>query len=833
MEKCMKKKNINSVSIQSEQKTRLLLLAALFVSCLLIFRKYIFGDRFYVFNDIGSDTWQLYTMQFTSIVNRLRAGNFALWDFTNGFGVNQFNLNLFDPSLMLLYGLGYLLGPQKLLSYLVWTEILKILLAGWVFYWYLSCFSFGKQAKYVSAYAYGLSGYLLVWGQHYQFGMVTIYFPLMLFFCEKFLAGKRSRGWFPAAVFLSAIYSSYFTYMSLAGLGLYLLVRVCMEDDWTWKKRWAKFFGGCGCILLGLGMGMVVFLPMASALMNVSSRIGAGNSGIVSWLKESFSPYSFAYYKSLLMRFFSSNLQTTYNIVPGAWNFAWNYYEDPVLFCSGTAVLLDAQFLAVFYKARVSKRKKAAVYTTAGLMAVCLLLPLGGSIFNGFNVPSSRYTFVLIPFMLLAMAWTWDYMEKERKVNLFFFGAVCVVMLLVYYKGMRQSIFTTYKRNAVILAGAGVMTAFCLCIQRFGKSMRMRRYAMYGAVMFLSLQMISEGNTCVEERYCLLKKDTPTEEVRQAEAAYEEEQNSGDALRVVYSLKKKPQDYFRELYSEDIQEALTYLKEKDPEFFRVEKDFTSATTSMDALAQGYYGVSSYNSTQNKNIQEFADYVYPQMYSVDINHYNFTGNTQDNEMAAFLGIRYLLSRNGELDPDKYRRIGQFGNIYLYENVIPSDMARFYENAISEDSLKMLGSGENRMELLKKAIAVEDGRKIQSMEELENMGDIQENSKVILDAPEKDSEITGRIQAAGDGYVLFMIPYEDGWSLIVDGKETTLLRGNLGFAACQVEKGNHEIVLSFRAPGLRMGAVLSIVFWCIYLLLYFPGVIPLYFLKVRMK
>ena len=833
MEEYMEKKNKNSVGIQSEQKTRLLLLAALFVSCLLIFRKYIFGDRFYVFNDIGSDTWQLYTMQYTSIVNHLREGNFALWDFTNGFGVNQFNLNLFDPSLMLLYGLGYLFGPEKMLSYLVWVEILKILLAGWVFYWYLSCFSFGKQAKFAAAYAYGLSGYLLVWGQHYQFGMVTIYFPLMLLFCEKFLAGKKSKGWFPVTVFLSAIYSSYFTYMSLAGLGLYLLVRVWMEDDWTWKKRGAKFFGGCGCILLGLGMGMVIFLPMASALMNVSSRVSGGDSGIIQWLRESFSLYSFTYYKSLLMRLFSSNLQTTYSIVPGAWDLTWNYYEDPVLFCSGTAILLDAQFLVMFCRAKVSRRKKTAVYISAGVMALGILLPIGGSVFNGFNVPSSRFTFVVIPFMLLAMAWVWEHVQKGQKINLFVLVAVCAVMLLVYYKGMRQSIFMTYKRNALILAGAGVLTAFCLCVRRFCKKVQVKTCAMYAAVALLALQMISEGNTCVEDRYCLLKEDTSEEALAQAAAAYEEEQNSGDALRVVYSLKNKPQEYFRELYSSDIQDARAYLEEKDPEFFRVEKDFSSGTDSMDALAQGYYGVTSYNSTQNKNIQEFVDTCFPQMYYKDINHYNFTQNVQNNEMAAFLGIRYILSKDGNLDSSRYLLLEQFGEIYVYENVLASDMGKFYENAVSEESFKALVNEENCMELLESAVAIEDGQKIESLDELEETKETQEESRVILNAPEKDSRITGTVTAAQDGYALFMIPYEAGWSLTIDGEETSLERGNLGFCACRVEEGSHEIELSFHAPGFKAGAVLSVIFWCVYLLLYFPGVVPLYFLKVRMK
>ena len=71
-------------------------------SCSFIFRDYLYGNDLMIFNDIGSDTWQQYIMNYTSIVNHLRDGSFSLWDFNNGLGINQFNFNLFDPFLMLL-----------------------------------------------------------------------------------------------------------------------------------------------------------------------------------------------------------------------------------------------------------------------------------------------------------------------------------------------------------------------------------------------------------------------------------------------------------------------------------------------------------------------------------------------------------------------------------------------------------------------------------------------------------------------------------------------------------------------------------------------------------
>ncbi len=78
---------------------------------------------------------------------------------------------------------------------------------------------------------------------------------------------------------------------------------------------------------------------------------------------------------------------------------------------------------------------------------------------------------------------------------------------------------------------------------------------------------------------------------------------------------------------------------------------------------------------------------------------------------------------------------------------------------------------------------------------------EDSEIILNRPEKDSHITGVIHAETDGYGMFMIPYEKGWSLTIDGKETELLRGDIGFLACEIPEGDHTLELTFQAPGLK--------------------------------
>ncbi len=788
-------------------------------SCSFIFRDYLYGNDLMIFNDIGSDTWQQYIMNYTSIVNHLRDGSFSLWDFNNGLGINQFNFNLFDPFLMLLYGVGVVLGPAHMLLYINVIQILKIMVAAFAFYWFLSQFSFSVPSKMITSYAYALNGFLLVWGQHYQFGTVVIYFPLMLLFCEKFIQKKKGKALFPVMVFLCGIYSVYFTYMCLAATGLYLLFRILMLDGLTWKERIQRFLLGCAEMIMGVGMSLVVFLPMAEVLLDVSSRLESDGTGLLDFLRQCFTPYSRKFYLSMLKRMFSSNLQNGYGLAKGPQQYVMNYYEDPVLFCSTLAVFLNVQFLAVLRKADMTKRAKRVLYGVAALILVGTALPVGGTVFNYFTLPTQRYTFVLMTVFLLLMAWMWDYMRKGGKLNLVLILAVTALMGWAYWCGYEQAGFQEYRTNILILTVTGILTAVCLTLLCFLKDTQIRNVILGVMGVVLVVNVVSEGGTNYQNRVTMKKTDVPSEVMVQETQRYEEMRTSDDKEIKYRAEIEKPQDFFREMYRVDLADCLNYLKENDPTFYRVEKDYISGTVSMDSSGQGYRGISTYNSVMNGNVKEFVETCYPELFFADHNHYTFWNNVDDNWLAAFLGVKYILSGNGEPDETKYKLLDQVGSLYIHVNVLDAQTAHFYTQDISEESLKELCTEENREELLGEAIALEDGTEIGDASEIQTLKSeeqetAEQNSSVTLDAPQKDSVVTGSVHAEADGYALFMIPYEKGWSLTIDGEKAELLRGDIGFLACEVPEGDHTILLTFEAPGLKAGTIGSVLFWILF-------------------
>ena len=72
----------------------------------------------------------------------------------------------------------------------------------------------------------------------------------------------------------------------------------------------------------------------------------------------------------------------------------------------------------------------------------------------------------------------------------------------------------------------------------------------------------------------------------------------------------------------------------------------------------------------------------------------------------------------------------------------------------------------------------------------------------------NRISGEIQLDQAKALCITIPYSEGWTATVDGVETELKRANTMFMEMELEPGSHEIVLTYRTPGLAAGGALTV-------------------------
>lgn len=84
----------------------------------------------------------------------------------------------------------------------------------------------------------------------------------------------------------------------------------------------------------------------------------------------------------------------------------------------------------------------------------------------------------------------------------------------------------------------------------------------------------------------------------------------------------------------------------------------------------------------------------------------------------------------------------------------------------------------------------------------------------------NNIAGTVNSDKDAVLFFSIPYNKGWNIYIDGEKAELLKVNYGFIGAYLEAGNHDIVLKYQIPYIKLSLIVSmmgivlIIIWGIY-------------------
>ncbi|MCR5144067.1 MAG: YfhO family protein [Lachnospiraceae bacterium] len=83
------------------------------------------------------------------------------------------------------------------------------------------------------------------------------------------------------------------------------------------------------------------------------------------------------------------------------------------------------------------------------------------------------------------------------------------------------------------------------------------------------------------------------------------------------------------------------------------------------------------------------------------------------------------------------------------------------------------------------------------------------KGVTDLVVGDDQVNAKYSASGDEYVMFSIPYSDGWKAYVDGVETDIKRADVMYMAVPVSEGEHEIELRYTNVYIKYGMFITLV------------------------
>lgn len=100
-------------------------------------------------------------------------------------------------------------------------------------------------------------------------------------------------------------------------------------------------------------------------------------------------------------------------------------------------------------------------------------------------------------------------------------------------------------------------------------------------------------------------------------------------------------------------------------------------------------------------------------------------------------------------------------------------------------------------------------------LQNRSLYQQPVQTYSGGPQGD-RLSGKVSVKTDGYLITSIPYDDHFTLTVDGKEQDTICVNTSFVGAKLDAGEHIIRLEYHAPGKKTGICMSILglfIWCL--------------------
>lgn len=75
--------------------------------------------------------------------------------------------------------------------------------------------------------------------------------------------------------------------------------------------------------------------------------------------------------------------------------------------------------------------------------------------------------------------------------------------------------------------------------------------------------------------------------------------------------------------------------------------------------------------------------------------------------------------------------------------------------------------------------------------------------------KGDIIAGKIDVQDDGYLVTSIPYDEGFTIKIDGKKVDAVEVNKGFVGAKISKGEHDVEIEYQSPYKDIASAVSII------------------------
>lgn len=637
-----------------------------------------------------------------------------------------------------------------------------------------------------------------------------ILLPLMAWSCRQLLRTGRCIGLslLVAADVITCWYMAYITLLFCCLFVLFELAVMIYDDGMRPARSWiagraARF---TAAILLGLGLSAWTFVPTVLAMMGGGAKTAVG---------------MFQTYPMALIR--------------GFLPFAWNIDHAPQ-FYTGLIPLVLA--ISMLFEKRIDKRLRALTLVFAGFLVVSSVLGPLMYVWCGFRQPNGFY---------------------------------CRIAFLLSFLEIWAAAFLLMRRAACRAEGSNTRTVSWT--EAGGRSACAapitRKLAPLGALVLVLADLGFNTHVCWNQLYINYPQDTHDTYVNEVDAQVRElKQLDADAFYRVDKTYNRAGAAFNEGISHGFNQLSTYSSANNPQAvaflnslgYSSEGEFSSVYAApnlvMDsllgvryigswskpvestettlphsnvtsplycnphALSLGYpsaNGTDSESTLQGDNPFERQNALFAELTGIDRPLYTQLQGVEQARSDASITwavelpahtIGYTYAQTG-VESDWSQSVG----LIVGGEMISSEVTRFSHNVrafgesgdeSTQHEISMV-QGSPETQIPPKSQCLFYALNIDVFEEgIERLQSRQFTPDVF-----EDGHVEGVYNAEKQTDLVLSIPYDKGWSAIIDGKEVALSPAfGGGMSQIQVPEGSHRIEMRFRSPGFTVGCAASI-------------------------
>ena len=680
--------------------------------------------------------------------------------------------------------------------------ILKLGCCSLTAYIYLRRYVRDKRFAVLGGLLYAFSGFSVYNIFYFHFHEAMIVFPLLLAALDEYHATGR-RGVVALSIFFAATVNYYFFFGQALFLLIYYIIKLATK---SYRFKIKEFLQLALEVIIGVLMSMFLMLPSLAAIMGnyrTSQLINGWNAVVY--------PKTQRYLQILISLFFPGDLPARANFTPDA-GAKW----------SSVAVYLPMVSM-VFVIAFFRKYKKSFLNILLTILLIMAFVPALNSLFQALNSTYyARWFYMLTMVMVMMTVYSLDHIRECDFKKGFIptavtVGIISIVIGFMPYESYKSSKATVYKfgleKSAlrfwafVGITVAGLVATFLLYI------LYKKKEKYFVRALSLALSLFIVGYSSV---YLWTGKKAS---------------DHNDSFLLKYALN----------YGEDI--TLDDMREVRSDFYK----------TYDNMGMFW---------QTPNIQAFHSIVPGSL----INFYNKSGvqrdvgSRPDPELYGFralLSVKYLfspaeLTKKEKPDMPYFDYLRTENGYDIYENQLYLPMGFTFNQFLSQEEYLNLSDDVKHLALLKALVLTQeqmekhaditgyrdgmysklnkqfDETNPQSKRYPEYSGfeSITAGFEYTQAAYKKDVEqlqkntcssfayVKGGFDAefentGDDNLLFFSVPYDEGWSATVNGKDIEIETVDLGLMAIRVD-GHSKSHIEFRytTPLLKEGIILSL-------------------------